>query len=226
MACILGRMGNRGKQVERARACELRAQAWTLEDIAREVGASKSSVSVWVRDVEFVPNPRRAARRRGPNRLQRAKAAEIEDCRLAGIERFAHAGEGDFFAAGLGLYAGDGAKRGAEVHFANSNPDLIRFFCAWLRRFYQVDESRLRVGLYLHADLDLGAANDHWVQVTGIPVHQFNKPYRAVVDPTMRLNRHTFGCCHVRYSCTRTLRRILGMMEGLVLLPSTIDNPG
>lgn len=132
----------------------------------------------------------------------------------------------EFFCAGLGLYAGDGGKKGAEVHFANSNSAMVAFHCAWMRRFFEIDESRLRVQLYLHADLDLGAANEHWSSVTDVPVHQFNKPYRAVVDATRRHNRHVYGCCHVRYACTHTLRRILGMMDAMILVSSSTINPG
>jgi len=50
-------VGYRGKVEEHARARELRAQGLTLLDIATELGVSKSSVSVWVRDVEFTPSP-------------------------------------------------------------------------------------------------------------------------------------------------------------------------
>jgi transcriptional regulator with XRE-family HTH domain len=48
-------MGYGGKSVERERARELRAQSWTLQEIADELGVAKGSVSVWVRDVEFTP---------------------------------------------------------------------------------------------------------------------------------------------------------------------------
>ena len=41
-----------------AKARELRAQAWTLQEIATELGVAKGTVSVWVRDVEFTPKPR------------------------------------------------------------------------------------------------------------------------------------------------------------------------
>ena len=39
---------------------------------------------------------------------------------------------------------------------------MIAFFLAWLRRFFEVDESRLRLRLYLHEGLDLDAANAFW----------------------------------------------------------------
>jgi transcriptional regulator with XRE-family HTH domain len=73
-------MGYRGKDTEQERARELRSEGWTMPEIAAELGVSKGSVSLWTRDVEFEPQRGRAApRRRGPNKLQRAKAAEIEE---------------------------------------------------------------------------------------------------------------------------------------------------
>jgi len=36
---------------------------------------------------------------------------------------------------------------------------MMLLFCTWLRRFFDVDESRLRVHLYLHQGLDLDGAS-------------------------------------------------------------------
>ena len=63
---------------------------------------------------------------------------------------------------------------------------MIWLFVTWLRRFFDVDESRLRVRLYLHEGLDLEAANGFWSELTEHPVAQFTKPYRAVADPSIR----------------------------------------
>ena len=51
-------MGNRGFVELREEARRLRADAWTLLAIADRLGVAKSTVSLWVRDVEFVPGPR------------------------------------------------------------------------------------------------------------------------------------------------------------------------
>jgi IS30 family transposase len=93
-------MGYRGKLREREEARRLRAQAWTIREIAEHLGVSKSSVSLWVRDVDFErpPRPRthgRRARRQRPNPLQVKKQEEIERLRgdvasrLAGEEQTA-----------------------------------------------------------------------------------------------------------------------------------------
>jgi transcriptional regulator with XRE-family HTH domain len=219
-------MGYGGKIEEQQRARRLRAESWTLADIAAELGVAKSSVSRWVRDVDFVPNPRRTARNRPPNKLQRAKADEIERLKVEGRARIGRLSEREFLVAGLGLYAGDGAKTGSMVQFSNSNPTIISFFCAWLRRFLSPDESALRVRLYLHDDLDLDAAEEFWSECCRVPRSQFHRAHRPQAKATIRTNRHSYGCCHVRYSSAHDLRRILGLMEAVLLIASPLDLPG
>jgi transcriptional regulator with XRE-family HTH domain len=216
-------MGYRGKLVEREAARSLRAQSWTQADIAEKLGVSKSSVSLWVRDVEFVANARRTARRRGPNVLQRRKAEEIEHFQELGVVRLGDLSEQAFLAAGAALYAGEGAKRDGAVVFANTDFRLVRFFCSWLRTFFQIDETRLRARVYLHQGLDIGAAEQYWSEVTGIPLIQFGKPYRAVTNSGYRQIKHENGCVYVRYCSSRTHRAIIGVVDALL---SSQTGPG
>jgi hypothetical protein len=219
-------MGYRGKIDEQFRARALRAEAWTLQDIAAELGVSKSSVSLWVRDVPFTPNPRRTAERRaiargrGPNALQRRKQAEIDEMNAEGLARLGSMDRQAFLAAGAALYAGEGSKRDGSLCFANSDPRMIALHCARLRTFFEIDESRLRLRLYLHQGLDLDAAMQHWSRVTGIPLEQFGAPYRAVPDVGIRSNKHEFGCATVQYSCSRTHRAVMGLVRALLSSPS------
>ena len=88
---------------------------------------------------------------------------------------------------------GRAAKTQDTLAFANSDPRLIRIFVTWLRRFFDIDESKLRVRLYLHEGLDLDAATAFWSDVTEIPPSQFYKPYRAPADGTIRTNEAPDG---------------------------------
>jgi hypothetical protein len=186
---------------------------------------SKSSVSVWVRDVEFdaatrparsVTNRNRGARNRRPNRLQQRKQAEIERFVVEGRERIGRLSERDLLVAGTALYAGGGNRTDGEVRFSSSDPRMMGLFCAWLRRFFDVEESRMRVRLYLHQGLDLDAANAFWSELTGIPLAQFGKPYRAIPDPSIRSTKHPMGCPGVSYSCCRTHRAVIGLVTALL----------
>jgi hypothetical protein len=212
-------VGYRGKTEEQALARDLRAQAWTLEEIAAELGVSKSSVSLWVRDVAFAARPRSTARTRGPNALQRRKADEIDALLAEGRARIGDLSERDLLIAGTALYAGEGAKTDGDLRFANSDPHMIVLYLAWLRHFFDVDESRLRLRLYLHKGLDLDAADDFWSRVTGIPVTQFQAPYRAEPDPSIRRTKHPMGCPSVVYHCTRTHRAVMGLVASLLAWP-------
>jgi hypothetical protein len=217
-------MGYRGKLAERQQARQLRRTGLPLSEIALRVGVSKSSVSLWVRDVEFTPSPRVVrGRRRAPNALQRRKQAEIDRLVEEGRSRIGRLSEREFLVAGVALYAGEGSKRDGAVKFANTDPRMVAFYCAWLRRFFEIDEARLRVRLYLHEGLDLAASIAFWSALTSIPPSQFLKPYRAVPDPTIRRAKHVHGCVSIDYSCSATHRSIMGLV--IALLGDAV-NPG
>jgi transcriptional regulator with XRE-family HTH domain len=216
-------VGYRGKVEAQEKAREMRAEGRTLLDIATVLGVSKSSVSFWVRDVEFEAQPRRASAHRRPHAQHLAKLAQIAECDRLGVERIGTLSDEAFLAAGAALYAGEGSKGDGKVTFANTDPEMMAFFCAWLRRFFKIDESRLRVRVYLHEGLDLDAAEEFWSRVTAVPRSQFNRPYRAKPDPTIRRTKHEFGCVYVDYCCSRTHREIMGLVRALL---SSVALPG
>jgi hypothetical protein len=194
----------------------MRAAGATLQHIATTLGVSNSSVSVWVRDVEFTPSPRRYGAQRRPHPAHEAKLQQIEELDAEGAARIDTLSDHAFLVAGVALYAGEGGKRDGDVMFANTDARMMRFFCAWLRRFFAVDESRLRVRVYLHEGLDLDAAEQYWSEVTGVPRAQFRTGYRAAADPSIRTNKHEHGCVYVTYGCSATHRRIMGLIRALL----------
>jgi len=102
-------MGYRGKLSERRQARQLRRTGLPLAEIAARLGVSKSSVSLWVRDVEFEPLPRvTRGRRRAPNALQRHKQAEIDRLLDEGRARIGRLSEREFLVAGWRCTRGKG----------------------------------------------------------------------------------------------------------------------
>jgi AcrR family transcriptional regulator len=209
-------MGYRGKLAEQQQARALRAQNMTLADIAAALGVSKSSVSLWVRDVPFTPSPRRTGPKRSPHPARTAKLRQIDELDALGRRRIGTLSEEAFLVAGASLYAGEGGKRDGQVVFANTDADMVAFFCAWLRHFFAIDESRLRVRVYLHDGLDLEAAEAHWSAVTDVPRVQFHAAHRVPAHATIRTNKHEFGCAYVRYGCVTTHRTIMGLIRALL----------
>ena len=194
-------MGFRGHVDKQNQARDLRAQGWTLTEICEEVGCSKAERqrcgAATSRSTRTVLDERRrerflagneGARRRGPNKLQRRKQAEIEEMRALGSSP--HVGElsdRDLLIAGVALYAGEGSKTDGCGQVREQRPsDDPRSSSRGCDTFFEIDESRLRFGLYLHEGLDLDAANAFWSELTGIPLDAVRQPYRAVPDPSIR----------------------------------------
>ena len=209
-------MGYRGKVEEQEQARALRARNRTLADIAQILGVSKSSVSLWVRDVPFTPTLRLRGPHRRPHPAHEAKLRQIEELNRAGRKHLGVLTDEALLVAGIALYAGEGSKTDGEVRFSNSDPKMVRLFCVWFRRFFNVDETRMRGRLYLHQGLDVSAAEAFWSSVANIPTTQFYKPYRAARDASIRRNKHEHGCFSVGYGCSRTHREVMGLVRALL----------
>ena len=218
-------MGYGGKVEEQRRAVELRRAGWTYAEICEELGVSRSSVSLWVRDVEVDEASLEGRRRerylagnltKRPHRQHTEKLDQIQQCRSEAATWLGELSQRDLFVAGIALYAGEGSKSDGRVTFTNSDPRMVALHIRWLRTFFTVDESRVRVRLYLHQGLDVHAAVAFWAGVTGIPPEQFGMPYRAVADPSIRRTKHVRGCVSVSYSCSLTHRMIAGLIESLL----------
>ena len=217
-------MGYRGKVEERQRARELRARSWTLLEIAAELGVSKGTVSTWVRDVEFEPRPRNRGHPAGPKHPMRLKKeAELEQSRIEASEWVGELSSRDHAMFCLGLYAGEGSKTPGAVSMANTDPRYLRALLAWLRGEFDLDEDRMRARLYLHEGLDIEAATEFWSEALGIPGEQFQKPYRAVADSSLRSRKHPRGCATAIYSETNLHRRVMARIDAIT---SRFEIPG
>jgi transcriptional regulator with XRE-family HTH domain len=174
------------KDSDRERAIELRRQGWSYRESREELDVSKSSLSLWLRDVSLAEEQQ--ARLQLLQDAGRTKAAQtIRARRLARREAtIEHArsqiravGESELFVAGLVAYWSEGSKAkpwrpGEKVTFCNSDPSLIRLFLRWLD-LIGVSRERVTCTLMIHESAAVDAAHAFWVAETGLPASQFRK---------------------------------------------------
>jgi hypothetical protein len=167
------------KVKERTEARRLRREeGMSMKDIARQVGVSVSSVSIWTRDIELTPeqiaalathNHRLGGQRRG----QRARAEGALVRRLISqLEGRALARRGDMLhQAGCMLYWAEGAKSRNRVVLANSDPHMLRFFKRFLKECYAVEDDRFAfsVNCYVNNGLSLDEIEKRWLTVLDLP---------------------------------------------------------
>jgi transcriptional regulator with XRE-family HTH domain len=169
----------------RARARELRRAGRTYPEIAAGLGVSKSSVSLWVRDVPVPPRSPRAEAARLAGLRRRAAERRVRVTRDRQHEKLRHAVEvgpltdREVLIAGAVAYWAEGSKakpwRPEEaVRFVNSDPRMIQLFLATLD-LLGVDRSRLRFQIAIHETADTAAAETFWAAAVGIPVDRLSR---------------------------------------------------
>ncbi|MGW7223497.1 hypothetical protein [Streptomyces sp. NPDC054826] len=220
----------RAKDDLRARARELRLQGWTYDRIEIELGCSKSSVSLWVRDL---PKPERkrsraeaaAIARRGWEAKQRVRDEERRRTKEDARRAVGDLTPRELFLVGVGLYWAEGTKdkpydRRESVTFVNSDPDMIKVFLAWLD-LMGVERERLRFSVMIHENADVAGAERYWADLVRADRRAFNKTTLKRHNPkTIRKNvgESYRGCLCVKVLKGADLyRRIEGSWYGIVL---------
>ena len=191
------------KDALKVQARELRTQGLAYNQIAVRLGVSKSSVSLWVRDLPSPPalsyaeNRRRSAE--GARRYW-AKERKVREALRTDEVASAAADIGDvtdreLLVAGAIAYWCEGTKRKArhgseKVVFVNSDPGLIRFFLRFLTAV-GIKSADLSFCVLIHETADVEAAEHFWQEATGAPAGQFTKPTLKRHNP--KTNRKNTG---------------------------------
>ncbi|MEV5184300.1 helix-turn-helix domain-containing protein [Streptomyces werraensis] len=213
----------------RAKARELRLQGWTYDQIQIELGCSRSSVSLWVRDLpkpepRYTPEEQRQLMNEG---LARRRAADEEGRRRT--RRVAHREtreltDRELFTAGVALYWAEGAKskpydRRERAVFVNSDPGVIQTYLAWLD-LLGIDRERLGFRVLIHESADIDAAHAFWAEIVDIDPSAFARPtLKKHNAKTIRKNtgENYRGCLTVTVARSADLyNRIEGWWSGIV----------
>lgn len=221
----------------RARARELRLRGMTYDQIQIELGCSKSSISLWVRDL---PKPERkrssqeasAIARKGWEATLRRREEERGAIKRTAAEEIGALSQRELFLLGVGLYWAEGAKdkpyaRRERVVFVNSDPGMIRVFTAWLD-LLGVGAERRRYHVTIHETADASGAEWYWRDLLGAAPSAFNKTNLKRHNP--RTNRKNVdagyhGCLVITILGGVDLyRRIEGAWYGIVGAATALDH--
>ncbi|WTD75575.1 hypothetical protein OHB56_17700 [Streptomyces sp. NBC_01635] len=220
----------RAKDDLKARARELRLQGWTYDRIELELGCSRSSVSLWVRDLpkpdrKRTPEEAAAISRRGWEAKLRIRDEERQHTKEAAKQAIGNLSARELFLVGVGLYWAEGGKdkpydRRENVTFVNSDPGMIKVFLAWLD-LLGVERKRLRFTVMIHENADVASAEQYWAELVRADRSAFNKTTLKRHNPkTVRKNVGDSyrGCLVIKVLKAADLyRRIEGSWYGIVL---------
>jgi hypothetical protein len=215
------------KTEERMTARRLREDEGRSIKIAHLLGVSRSSVSLWVRDIELTPEQEAVLSARNParkhSRLGWAANAERARLRRRGYQlagrRRARQLE-PLYVAGCMLYWAEGAKSRDSARLSNADPEVIRFFARFLRECFEVPNTRMRIACHLFADHERRQSEieQFWLDVASLPRSSLRKSMVNAYSRSSqrkRANRLPYGTCNLIVHSTEIVQAIYGAIQEL-----------
>lgn len=220
------------KQKEREKALLQRQKGVSISDIAASLQVSKSTVSTWCKDVALSPEAIETIARTSKSKSTKSLLRYTESLRAkrqkniiqsykVGKNKIGQLSERDIYCIGLGLYWGEGYKRGSqEFGFTNSDPNMIRFYLVWLQTVFgiRVPELIARVSINASHAPRTPEVEKYWSRITSIPSSQFTKIslIKTVSKKIYTNNKSYYGTLRIKVRKGTTMRReVIGAIEGI-----------
>ena len=220
-------MSYAGKLDLKLKAQKLRKQGLSVKEIEKKLKVSRSSVSLWVREVKLTKKQlenlylnKKTGQLKGSiiAAMNKIKIREDITKRLIreGGKEVGKISQRDRFITGIALYFAEGSKTDGGVAFSNSDPRAIRFMVDWFRKFCKIPREKFRCSLYIHDNLSESKAKEFWSKLTKIPLSQFRKSYIVKNNPhRLRKVKHIYGVLRIGVSNVNLHRRIMGWISGV-----------
>lgn len=209
----------KAKPEDRERARELRRLGWSYKKIVEELGVSKSSVSLWVRDIELTPeqieNNKVIVRVFGDANkgAQHNRCVALEQRRAyqqAGREKAKEMSK--LHIIGCMLYWAEGTKQRNTLEFVNADPHMMSVFVRFLREELSVADADFKLRVHVHNADRVVETENYWLELLRLPREVLIKTYVKKGSKT-RQNRLENGVCGVRVESTEIVHHIFGAIQ-------------
>lgn len=218
------RLTNNDYRSMRSKAEKLRKKGLSYKEIQNEIPVSKSTLSIWLRNIHLTEEQRSRLGKRYDTQLRGAKANQMkaakrrEEIRVNAKRQISKPTRRELKLAGALLYWAEGAKT-SSTSVTNSDPTFIIFWIRWLGEVLEIAPDQLRGHIHLHDGQDEDVEKLYWSKLTGIPLENFGKSYFKPVGTGHRRNKLYHGTLRVRIAGkgSELLRqKILGWVEGFI----------
>lgn len=210
------------RREDKQRARELRTQGWSYNDILREVGVSKSTLSLWLRDIPLtdeqiaaLSDKFRAGREKFIHKMRVRRDDRWAEYHREAEAEYAALSQDPAFMFGLALYIGEGSKtQPNSLRLSNCDPGVIRKGLQFFLKI-GVSPTSVRCAVHLHPGLCVETAEAYWQEITGLTPAQFYKTTVALsrASSGTKTNVQCYGTCHLVIHQTRLRQKMEKWME-------------
>jgi transposase-like protein len=219
------------KGVEKQEAVRLRKEGKTYSEILEIVPVSKSTLSLWLREVELSKpqkqtEKKRAAARRGGEARHSMRVLDMAQIESEALKEIGLLSRREKWLLGIALYWGEGTKQKPHnvsqgVELINDDYRLIKFFLEWLG-LIGIAQHDLIFELYIHESSRTRREEvlKYWSRKLSLKKKAVVKVYykrHKTKGYRRKLFSEYFGSMRVKVrSSTRLNRRITGWTIGIV----------
>lgn len=217
------------KVKEKKKALRLRRKGESIKDIARELGVSRGSVSLWCQDIILTKSQKNklkqkqiiagaAGRAVGAEANKQKRLQRIILNNKKGTEQIKALSQRDLLLLGLGLYWGEGIKsRSGMAAIVNSDPEVISIGKQWFETCLGVQPADFRPYVYISSmhETRKNKIISFWSHLLRLP----QKSFKVIIlkdRPKKRYENHEkyYGVIHLRIKKSTELKyRIMGLIR-------------
>lgn len=215
------------------KAQELREKGYPINKIAKELGVSKSSASLWCRDIiisEKLKNQieidhykmSQKGRLIGAQMNKNKRLKAIEEADKLGIQNVKKLNKRDFVLIASALYWSEGSKSDSSTgfQFVNSDPDMILFIKNFLTEIMKVQVSDLVCSIQINEvhKSRIKIVLSFWKNLLNLEDKQIRKPYFVKTRPQKVYKNYDnyYGTCKLLVKKSTNLKyTMLGLIKAL-----------
>lgn len=221
------------KSRERTEARILRTKGHSLKEISNKLDISKSTASLWCRDVILNQKQIHRLEKRSLQKSLKGRLAGAlmnKNKRLSVIERFKNDGlneiatlnDRELTLIATALYWAEGSKTSSRFIFVNSNPDMVCLMFRFLINVLKVPREDIRIGIQINQihTYRINKVLKFWSKLLDLPISQFDKPYytKAIPKKVYENMDNYYGIVRLKVLRSSSLQyKILGLIDGVVV---------
>lgn len=203
------------------KAIELRKQGLSYNEIRKQIGVAKSSLSLWLKDIELSPEHKARLYTKqiqilslGPQSQKERRIREIgEITTKARAEVKLPLSPETFQLMGAALYWAEGSKT-KNFEFTNSDPYMVLFFIKWIDSTFGIKAKDLKAYLNIYPQQNDLQIKNFWSDLTGISTENFGKSFVKPLSKNYKKNNLYYGTIKITVPKGTDMRhRVFGWIQ-------------
>lgn len=200
-----------------------RRQGFSIGKIENSLGVPRSTLSGWFKNVELNKKQKEKILKEWKKTLAESrkkaviwhntqKRKRIKEAEKSAEKTLADIDTNNHVVLELSLailYLGEGSKRNTETAIGSSDPKILKFFLAILKKLYNIDITRVNCELSLRADQNPLKIKRYWAKTLGLSISNFKQTNIDKRTKGVATYPYYKGVCNLRCGNVAIQRKLI-----------------